>query len=154
VGLVSVGITTEEINRRLSRQAPALATAAALVLAAGGAWLLSRRLRRQTHGLGPAEMTRMYEYHDAVLHAVREGLVVVDRDGRMTLANDEGRRLLGLRDDAGTDRPVAELDLPAAVGELLVSGRPAEDEVVVAGERSWSPTSASPGSTDGAWARS
>ncbi|WP_203932716.1 sensor histidine kinase [Virgisporangium ochraceum] len=137
VGLVSVGITTEEINRRLSRQAPALAlaTAAALVLAAGGAWLLSRRLRRQTHGLGPAEMTRMYEYHDAVLHAVREGLVVVDRDGRMTLANDEGRRLLGLRDDAGTDRPVADLDLPAAVGELLVSGRPAEDEVVVAGER-------------------
>jgi sensor histidine kinase regulating citrate/malate metabolism len=27
----------------------------ALVLAALGAWLLSRRMRRQTHGLGPAE---------------------------------------------------------------------------------------------------
>ena len=34
--------------------AVAAATAAALLLAAAGSWLLSRRLRRQTHGLGPA----------------------------------------------------------------------------------------------------
>jgi two-component system CitB family sensor kinase len=98
IGLVSVGITTEAINQKLWNQAPAMAvaTGAALLLAAAGAWLLSRRLRRQTHGLGPAEMTRMYEYYDGVLHAVREGLVVVDRDHRVTLINDEGRRLLGI----------------------------------------------------------
>ena len=60
----------------------------------------------------------MYEYHDAVLHSVREGLVVVDRDGRVTLVNDEGRRLLGLAGDA-VGQPVAELDLPPAVAELL-----------------------------------
>jgi two-component system, CitB family, sensor kinase len=137
VGLVSVGITTEEINRKLLRQAPtvATATAAALALAAAGAWLLSRRLRRQTHGLGPAEMTRMYEYYDAVLHSVREGLVVVDRDGRVALVNDEGRRLLDLPGDGVTDRRVDELDLPPGVGELLSSGRPAADEPVLAGDR-------------------
>jgi two-component system CitB family sensor kinase len=137
VGLVPVGITTKEINRKLLRQAPAvaIATAAALALAAAGAWLLSRRLRRQTHGLGPAEMTRMYEYYDAVLHSVREGLVVVDRDRRVALVNDEGRRLLGLPGDGVTDRPVGELDLPPTVAELLSSGRPADDEPVLAGDR-------------------
>jgi len=137
VGLVSVGITTEAINRKLLGQAPtvALATVAALLLAAAGAWLLSRRLRRQTHGLGPAEMTRMYEYYDAVLHAVREGLVVVDRDGRVTLINDEGRRLLGLADDAPIDRPIAELDLPAEAAALLTSRRATVDEPVLAGDR-------------------
>ncbi|GGM35586.1 ATP-binding protein [Dactylosporangium sucinum] len=126
-GLVSVGITTEAVNQRLLRQAPAvaLATGAALLLAAAGAWLLSRRLRRQTHGLGPAEMTRMYEYYDGVLHAVREGLLVVDLKGRVALANDEAKRLLGLGD----------ADLPPAVAELVASGRNAEDEPVLAGGR-------------------
>jgi len=137
IGLVSVGITTKAINRKLLRQAPvvAMATAGALLLAAAGAWLLSRRLRRQTHGMGPTEMTRMYEYYDAVLHSVREGLVVVDRDGRVGLINDEGRRLLGLPDDAPVDRKVEELDLPSEAAELLTSRRATVDEPVLAGDR-------------------
>jgi two-component system CitB family sensor kinase len=130
IGLVSVGIKTDEINRDLVAQLPVvgLATGIALLLAAGGSWLLSRRLRRQTHGLGPAEMTRMYEYYDAVLHAVREGLVVVDRDGRVTLINDEGRRLLGV----GADGPA---DLPPEVAGLITERRPTVDEPVLVGDR-------------------
>ena len=38
----------------------------------------------------------MYEYYEAVLHAVREGLVLLDRDGRVQLVNDEARELLEL----------------------------------------------------------
>ncbi|GAA1638354.1 sensor histidine kinase [Actinoplanes couchii] len=130
IGLVSVGIRTEAINRDLIAQLPAFAaaTGVALLLAAGGSWLLSRRLRRQTHGLGPAEMTRMFEYYDAVLHAVREGLVVVDRDGRVTLINDEGRRLLGVTDDGPAD-------LPTEVAGLIAEQRPTVDEPVLIGDR-------------------
>jgi len=137
IGLVSVGINTKVINKRLWHEAPVMAgaTGAALLLAAAGAWLLSRRLRRQTHGLGPAEMTRMYEYYDGVLHAVREGLVVVDRDHHVTLVNDEGRRLLGMPEDAPADRPLADLDLPAEAAALIASGRDTVDEPVLAGER-------------------
>lgn len=137
IGLVSVGITTEAINRTLLRQLPmvAAATGVALLLAAAGAWLLSRRLRRQTHGLGPAEMTRMYEYYDAVLHSVREGLVVVDRDGTVTLVNDEGRRLLGMAADAPAEGPVSALDLPPEAAALIASRRSTLDEPVLAGDR-------------------
>lgn len=137
IGLVSVGITTEAINQKLLRRAPAVLVPAALglLLAAAGSWLLNRRLRRQTHGLGPAEMTRMYEYHDAVLHSVREGLVVVDRDGRVTLVNDEGRRLLGLAADAPVDRPVADLGLPREISALLGSRTATADEPVLARDR-------------------
>ena len=128
VGLVSVGIKTEAINRSLARQVPAVlaATGGALLLSGAGAWLLSRRLRRQTHGLGPAEMTRMYEYYDAVLHSVREGLVVADRDGTVTLINDEARRLLGVREES---------DLPPEIAELVASRRTTVDEPVLAGDR-------------------
>jgi two-component system CitB family sensor kinase len=137
IGLVSVGITTDAINRRILDQIPAVAAAilVALGLAGAGSWLLSRRLRRQTHGLGPAEMTRMYEYYDAVLHSVREGLVVVDRDGRLALINDEGRRLLDLGDEPLTDRPAADLPLPPEVRDLLTGRHPVVDEPVLAGDR-------------------
>jgi two-component system CitB family sensor kinase len=129
IGLVSVGITTAAINRGLLAQLPAVggATVVALLLAGVGAWLLSRRLRRQTHGLGPAEMTRMYEAYDAVLHSVREGLVVADRTGRITLINDEGKRLLGVEQD-GTE-------LPAEAAELIESRRATLDEPILAGDR-------------------
>ncbi|TDB69833.1 sensor histidine kinase [Micromonospora sp. KC723] len=138
-GLVSVGITTESINRKLLGRAPVLlaVTVVVLVLAGLSSWLLSRRLRRQTHGLGPAQMTRMYEYYDAVLHSVGEGLLVVDADGRIALVNDEGRRLLGLDPDAPlVDRPVTGLDLPPALVELVGAGRPAHDELILTRERS------------------
>ncbi|MEV4199589.1 sensor histidine kinase [Micromonospora globbae] len=138
IGLVSVGITTEAINRELLARSPVLiaATAAALALAAAGSWLLSRRLRRQTHGLGPEQMTRMYEYYDAVLHSVGEGLVVIGPDRRIALINDEGRRLLGLSADAPlVDRPVAEVDLPAALADLITAGQPARDELILTADR-------------------
>ncbi|MEV8564586.1 SpoIIE family protein phosphatase [Streptomyces sp. NPDC051322] len=136
VGLVSVAITVEEVQNAVNRQLPVLlgSAAGALVLAAGSWVLVSRRLRRQTHGLGPAEMTRMYEHHDAVLHAVREGVVIVDQHGRLLLANDEARRLLELPVDA-EGRHVAELGLAAGVAQLLVSQRAASDEVHRAGDR-------------------
>ena len=42
-------------------------------------------------GWAPAQMTRMYEYYDAVLHAVREGLVVLDRRrGRVAAGQRRG----------------------------------------------------------------
>ncbi len=102
VALVSVGITMQRIQDALADRLPTIALAAALVLGTGllGAWLISRRLRRQTHGLGEGEITRMYEYYDAVLHAVREGLLLVDTEARVQLLNDEAKRLLDLDDTA------------------------------------------------------
>ncbi|MFE7173807.1 SpoIIE family protein phosphatase [Streptomyces sp. NPDC057616] len=136
VGLVSVGITVNSVNHKVMQQLPLLfsSAAAGLVLVAGGSALVSRRLRRQTHGLEPAEMTRMYEHHDAVLHAVREGVLVVSGEGRLLLANDEASRLLDLPENV-VGRPVSELGLAPRTTTLLTSGRPATDVVLLAGER-------------------
>ncbi|MGW2917630.1 SpoIIE family protein phosphatase [Streptomyces angustmyceticus] len=110
------------------------AAAGGLLVVAGGAAWMSRRLRRQTHGLRPAELRRRYEHHDAVLHAVREGVLVISGDGRLLLANDEARRLLALPADAER-RPLADLDLEPRLSALLASGREATDEVLPAGDR-------------------
>ena len=114
---------------------PLILVAGAAVLAAGlaGAWLVSRRLRRQTHGLGEREITRMYEYYSAVLHAVREGLLLIDDRGRVQLVNDEARRLLALPDDV-VGRPVDELDLPPGLVAAALGRTTEADDIYVAGE--------------------
>ncbi|MGW4290942.1 SpoIIE family protein phosphatase [Streptomyces sp. NPDC004673] len=130
VGLVSAGITTAHVGGAADQQVPLLlaAAAAALALATAGTALVSRRLLRQTHGLGPYEMTRMYEHHDAVLHAVREGVLIVGDGGKLLLANDEAHRLLDLPEDAEM-RSVLDLGLDDETAGLLASGRVATDEV-------------------------
>lgn len=136
VAIVAAPVTVEKVQKSVNRQLPMFLGIAvgALALAAGGAGLVSRRLRRQTHGLGPAEMTRMYEHHDAVLHAVREGVLIVGRDGRLLLANDEARRLLDLPADA-EGRHVGDLGLDHRTAELLASDRLATDEVHLAQDK-------------------
>ncbi|KUJ64045.1 histidine kinase [Streptomyces albus subsp. albus] len=136
VGLVAAGITIDKVSGVVDRQLPLLvgAAIAALLLATSGTALVSRRLRRQTHGLDPIEITRMYEHHDAVLHSVREGVLILDGDRRLVLANDEARRLLDLPPDAEGMR-VSELGLSPRATSLLASGRTATDEVHAAGER-------------------
>ncbi|MFD0277854.1 SpoIIE family protein phosphatase [Kitasatospora sp. NPDC127111] len=131
VGLVSAGLKVANVTTAGNRQLPVIlgTGAAALALATAGTALVFRRLKRQTRGLGPTEMTRVHEHHNAVLHAVREGVVIVAPDGRLLLANDEAKELLGLPDDA-EGRKLDDLDgLDPGTAELLKSGRVATDEV-------------------------
>ncbi|MEV6835809.1 SpoIIE family protein phosphatase [Streptomyces sp. NPDC051133] len=136
VGLVSAGITVRNVAALWLPMLPIILAsgAVALGLAVAGTTLVSRRLRRQTHGLAPAELAQLYEHHEAVLHAVREGVLIIDADGYLVLANDEATRLLGLPPDVGR-RPVRELGLPESITLLLTTPKAVTDEVYLAGDR-------------------
>ncbi|MET8450928.1 SpoIIE family protein phosphatase [Streptomyces sp. NPDC005209] len=136
VGLVSAGITVKNVSAQWLPELPIIlgSGAAALALAMAGTTAVARRLRRQTHGMGPTELAQQYEHHDAVLHAVREGVLITDDDGRLLLANDEARRLLGLSADV-LGRPVRELGLPEQITGPLSSPGVVTDEVHLVGDR-------------------
>ncbi|GAB3121722.1 sensor histidine kinase [Streptomyces calidiresistens] len=136
IGLLSVGILQDRIGSELRRRlAPVVWLAGgAMLIGAAGSWAVSRRLDRQTLGLGAAEITRLYEHHDAVLRAVREGLLIIAPDGRLVLANHPARRLLGL--PAGAEgQPVAALPVRAPLDELLAAGESVTDRLCVYGDR-------------------
>ena len=99
-----------------------------LAVGLAGAWLISRRLRRQTHGMGEAEITRMYEYYSAVLHAVREGLFLLDDQDRVQLVNDEARRLLDLPDDV-VGRSIHDLGLPPGLVQAAIGDTAEADDI-------------------------
>ncbi|MFI5617076.1 ATP-binding protein [Streptomyces sp. NPDC051567] len=136
VGMVSAGITVRAISDRLAAQLSALGwvAAGALVLGGVGTYVVNARLRRHTHGMNAAELSRMYDYHQAALHGVREGLLMLDGRHRITLVNDAGRELLGLRGEI-RGAPVAGLGLPAPLTGALLADRPRVDEVHLTADR-------------------
>jgi sensor histidine kinase regulating citrate/malate metabolism len=136
IGLVSVGIRKSAVSAQLREQLPALLLAGlgAALLSGLGTALVSRRVRRQTHGLGERQLGEMVEYYDAVLHAVTEGLLLIGTDGRLRLANDEARRLLGLDEDA-VGHQVTDLGLAAPLAAALTDDVDREDELHVTSAR-------------------
>jgi sensor histidine kinase regulating citrate/malate metabolism len=137
VALVSVGITVRAIAAELQRRLLTLIAVAAAVLAVGivGSWLVSARLRRQTRGVAPEELREMFEYRQAILHSVREGLVLLDREGRVVLCNSAARELLDLRCDP-QGHPAAALGLePELTAALVCPERHLTDEGYVGDTR-------------------
>ncbi|WP_231334868.1 sensor histidine kinase [Actinomadura graeca] len=136
VALVAVGITIEAMSAELRQRLVLLVAIAAAVLGAGmaGTYLVSARLRRQTRGVAPGELREMFEYYEAILHSVREGLVLLDRSGRVVLCNDAARDLLGLPADP-RGRPVATLGLPQELAAALASSEPRPDEIHIGDTR-------------------
>ncbi|MER5431115.1 sensor histidine kinase [Streptomyces sp. NPDC002588] len=136
IGLVSAGIKVEAISKRVQDQVTALFSVAggALLLGAVGTYVINASLRRHTHGMNAAELSRMHDYHQAALHAVREGLLMLDGQYRVALVNDGGRELLGVSEEV-VGRSVAELGLPAPLTGALLASEPRVDEVHLAADR-------------------
>ncbi|MEU0385659.1 sensor histidine kinase [Streptomyces chartreusis] len=100
VGAVSVGIAYDSVRARLIHAIPGLLAYAGGALAVGAlaAWLISRRVHRQTRDLAFSDIASLLSEREAMLHGIREGVVALDRSGRIRLVNDEAQRLLGLGD--------------------------------------------------------
>ena len=140
IGLVSAGIKVEAISARVQEQVTALLGVAGgtLLLGAVGTYVINARLRRHTHGMNATELSRMHDYHQAALHAVREGLLMLDGQYRVALINDGGRELLGVGDAGDADLigcSVADLGLPAPLTGALLSSEPRVDEVHLTASR-------------------
>ncbi|RVW06493.1 sensor histidine kinase [Rhodococcus spongiicola] len=138
LGLVSVGVTRERIGEEFAEGWPALLgiLAVGVAVATFGSLLVSRHLRRQTLGLDPEELRRLYEHNDAVLRSIGEGLIMFgrDRDGRVRVdvVNDKARRLLWL-----PDGPVTLYQLPETLQRIASDSDSEEvqDEVHVTADR-------------------
>ena len=136
IGLVSVGVLETAIAEEFQDSLPVIVIPllVALALAAVGAFLLARRVKRQTFGLEPDEIGALLEQREAMLHGVREGTITLDPAGRITLINDEAQRLLGVGADAVGWR-VEDVVPDGRVRDVLAGRVSGQDEVVVVRDR-------------------
>jgi len=136
IGMVSVGFLEPPLGQRMLSELPGFATTLLPSLAIGviASWLLAWRLKRQTFGLEPFEIAGLLEEREASLQGIHEGAIATDRDGTITLANEEARRLLSLPADC-VGRKVAQVLPHGRLLRFLSGGLKDEDEVLLAGER-------------------
>jgi two-component system, CitB family, sensor kinase len=135
IGEVSVGFLEKEVSRQLWDEIPVLLvyTAAALLVGVLASLVLARRLKRMTFGLELHDLRSLLQEREAMLHGIREGVIAFDRQGRISMANDEARRLLGLR-RAAVGQPLEQLLPEGRLRELLGGGIEGQDQLVLTDE--------------------
>lgn len=136
VGVVSAGIRAPTLVEALAPARGEVAALLGLALALGvaGSLLLARRVRRQTLGLEPAEIVELVQRREAMLLGVKEGVVGLDPEGRVTLLNPAARELLGLP-AAQVGDAVDGLGLDPRLADVLTGRAAGEDQLVLHGGR-------------------
>ncbi|MFZ4208383.1 ATP-binding protein [Streptomyces griseoincarnatus] len=136
IGAVSVGIAYDSVRARLIHAIPGLLAYAGGALAVGAlaAWLISRRVQRQTRDLAFSDIAALLAEREAMLHGIREGVVALDRDGRVRLLNDEAQRLLGIGEEAVGSSPDEALGA-GRTADVLAGRVTGTDLLTVRGQR-------------------
>jgi two-component system CitB family sensor kinase len=134
VGEVSVGFDASDISAALRHllATTALFLGGAMLLGVGGTLLLTRLLKRRTFGLEPSDLAELVREREAVLFGVSDGVIALDDAGRVTMANTEAVRLVGVPVERG-DR-LFDLDLPTPLRRAMTD-RSGVTSVAVVGER-------------------
>ncbi len=104
VGAVAVGILLNNVQQAVkeSRQFIYYAIVFGLLVGVAGAVLLAHNIKQTLFGLEPIAIAKLLEERNAMLFSVREGIIAVDADARITLVNGEALRLLrqvGIHED-------------------------------------------------------
>ena len=136
IGLVSVGVLERNISGALRGNLPVILIPPILGLLLGvvGSVLLAARIKRQTFGLEPNEIATLLEQREAVLHGIREGTVATDAAGRVTLVNDEAKRLLSLGDDV-LGKLLVDVVPAGHVREVVGGAIEGPDQIVLVDDR-------------------
>ncbi|XTZ40187.1 sensor histidine kinase [Salmonella enterica] len=126
IGVVSIGISLSKVDEQVNRSRWAVLWTLLFSVLVGtlGVWQLVRLLKRILLGLEPHEISREFRQRQAMLQSLKEGVIAVDAQGRVTLLNHTARHLL-LSNATSSD--AANAPLMADLLEVLHTGVPVQD---------------------------
>ncbi|EJS64799.1 hypothetical protein ICY_04082 [Bacillus cereus BAG2X1-3] len=126
LGVVAVGISADNVKERVkeSRYIMYIGVGVGLLVGIIGAILLARHIKKSLFGLEPHRIAKILEERNTMLQSVKEGIIAVDKEAKVTLINNEAKRLFkksGLKDDfIGKD---VEVYMPnSRIKEVLQTG--------------------------------
>ncbi|WP_188745527.1 ATP-binding protein [Marinobacterium zhoushanense] len=138
VGVVSIGYLTQEIDDTvLTYQRVVFAvTLLLLVLSVLAASWIARRFRAAIFDLEPHQIAALFEERNATLESIREGIIAINAEGKITTCNRAAIETLGLEQRDVVNHPIREVVPDSRLPDLLESGEPEFDTEMVIGGRS------------------
>ena len=125
-GFVVVGIHSRSL---LALTAMTVLQFLVVVAVAGAVAMLlsrqaSRRIKDELMGYEPDDFRRLFHRQEEVLESLEEGVVAIDRDGRVIYLNGAAVRLLGLESrESAVGHTMRELGRPSNLRRVLQTGR-------------------------------
>ncbi|MDL9996793.1 two-component sensor histidine kinase CitS [Bacillus stercoris] len=133
IGSVSVDFLQTETEQSIKKHLRNLSVIAVLVLLLGfaGAAVLAKSIRKDTLGLEPHEIAALYRERNAMLLAIREGIIATNREGVVTMMNVSAAEMLRLPEPV-IHLPIDEVMSGAGLMSVLEQGEiPPNQEVSV-----------------------
>jgi CitB family two-component system sensor histidine kinase MalK len=132
IGAVVVGILLGDVEKALqeSHKIIYIATLFGLFIGIGFAILLARNIKKTLFGLEPFAIAQLVQERSAMLQCVREGILAVDKNSVITIANSEAIRVLKLAGIPGDPigRQVAEYVPHTRLKDVMKTGQAELDQ--------------------------
>lgn len=125
IGIVSVGFLLENIEdwSELYFLRVTGYLLLGLIIGTLGAVYLARDIKKATLGLEPEEISALYKERNAVIESVREGIIVIDQAGKITLMNQSAHQILSIPAHPGPiGKPIRDVLPHTRMTEVLHSG--------------------------------
>jgi two-component system CitB family sensor kinase/two-component system sensor histidine kinase DcuS len=133
VGIVSVGYLIEDIQDIISFHQSRMTGYIGLFVIVGviGAGFIAGNIKRAILGLEPEEIARLYTERTAVLESIREGIIAIDTDCTITMANQASLQNLGYEsNEQVVGRRIEEIFPRTGMRDVLATGDPILDREV------------------------
>ncbi|WP_369816876.1 ATP-binding protein [Salinicoccus sp. YB14-2] len=129
IGIVSVGFLVEDIQERIFDDVINVIYRSLIlfVIAIIGSVMLSRNIRKETMGLEPYQIAKLYTERDAILQSVREGILSYDITGEITMMNHTARKLLSVQ-ESYDDSKIEDLLPGSNPYHVFKTGEPQMDQ--------------------------
>ncbi|WP_281975740.1 DcuS/MalK family sensor histidine kinase [Halobacillus litoralis] len=133
VGAVSIGISLDalEASQQSSHRNILIGSLVGALVGVIGAYLLARYIKKNMFGLEPVAIARIHEERNRMLHSVREGIIAVDADAKITLVNKSARDIFkkaGLEGEDPIGLEVSEYLPHSMLQRVLQTGEAETDE--------------------------
>ena len=137
IGVVSVGFLIEDIKEiNLQYRNKIIFVVFSMILVGiFGAILITNQLKKAILGLEPKQIVSLYQEKQAILESIKEGILAVNANGIITMANHTAVQILGL--PIGTDitgKMIHEVLPISRLMEVVQSGESEVDQEMLIGD--------------------